>query len=101
LSALSFMLPRMPLAPLRAVDAVRERDFRLLYVGQTLSNLGSALVPIALAFAVLDLTGSATYLGLVLLAARLPWQCWWCSAGVAPGPWTCPPDRGQLHCPEL
>jgi MFS family permease len=39
---------------------------------QTLSNLGSALVPVALAFAVLDLTGSATDLGLVLLASRLP-----------------------------
>jgi MFS family permease len=51
---------------------LRERDFRLLLTGQTLSNLGSALVPIALAFAVLDLTGSATDLGLVLLASRLP-----------------------------
>lgn len=49
-----------------------KRDFRLLLTGQTLSNLGSALVPIALAFAVLDLTGSATDLGLVLLASRLP-----------------------------
>jgi MFS family permease len=68
------MLRPMPLPPslLSAVDAFRELDFRLLYVGQTLSNLGSALVPVALAFAVLDLTGSATDLGLVLLAARLP-----------------------------
>ncbi|HZD74273.1 MAG TPA: MFS transporter [Actinomycetota bacterium] len=62
----------MPLPLPSAVDALRERDFRLLYVGQSLSNLGSALVPVALAFAVLDLTGSATDLGLVLLAARLP-----------------------------
>jgi hypothetical protein len=55
-----------------SLGALRERQFRLLYAGQTLSNLGSALVPIALAFAVLDLTGSATDLGLVLLASRLP-----------------------------
>jgi len=55
-----------------SLSVLRERDFRLLFTGQTLSNLGSALVPIALAFAVLDLTGSATDLGLVLLASRLP-----------------------------
>jgi hypothetical protein len=55
-----------------SLGVLHERDFRLLLAGQTLSNLGSALVPIALAFAVLDLTGSATDLGLVLLASRLP-----------------------------
>jgi MFS family permease len=55
-----------------SLGVLRQRQFRLLYAGQTLSNLGSALVPIALAFAVLELTGSATDLGLVLLASRLP-----------------------------
>lgn len=60
------------LAFVESLGALRERQFRLLYAGQTFSNLGSALVPIALAFAVLDLTGSATDLGLVLLASRLP-----------------------------
>jgi MFS family permease len=55
-----------------SLGALRERQFRLLYAGQTFSNLGSALVPIALAFAVLDLTGSAIDLGLVLLASRFP-----------------------------
>jgi MFS family permease len=55
-----------------SLGALRERQFRLLYAGQTFSNLGSALVPVALAFAILDLTGSATDLGLVLLASRLP-----------------------------
>ena len=34
--------------------------------------VGSALIPVALAFAVLDLTGSATDLGLVLAARALP-----------------------------
>src|SRR5690348_11348418 len=43
-----------------------DRDFRLLWLGQTTSAFGSALVPIALACAVLDLTGSASTLGLIL-----------------------------------
>jgi Transmembrane secretion effector len=64
------MLGRMALRD--SLDVLRERDFRLLLTGQTLSNLGSALVPIAPAFAVLDLTSSVTDLGLVLLASRLP-----------------------------
>ncbi len=46
--------------------ALRQRNFRLLFVGQAISALGDTLVPVALAFAVLDLTGSATDLGLVL-----------------------------------
>jgi MFS family permease len=40
--------------------------FRLLLTGRTLSTLGNTIAPIALAFAVLDLTGSATDLGLVV-----------------------------------
>src|SRR4051812_30750427 len=47
---------------------LQERQFALLYAGQAVSLLGDALVPIALAFAVLDLTGSATDLGLVFAA---------------------------------
>jgi MFS family permease len=43
-----------------------ERNFRLLFVGQTVSALGNTLVPVALSFGILDLTGSATDLGLVL-----------------------------------
>jgi MFS family permease len=49
-----------------------EREFRLLFSGQLVSLLGSAVAPIALAFAVLDLTGSKTDLGLVLTANWLP-----------------------------
>jgi MFS family permease len=54
------------------LGALRERDFRLLWAGQTTSALGNAVVPVALAFAVLDLTGSASDLGLVLAAHTLP-----------------------------
>src|SRR5437773_11191853 len=50
---------------------LREREFRLLWAGQATSELGSALVPIALAFAVVGLTHSASALGLVLTAGFL------------------------------
>jgi hypothetical protein len=51
------------------LGALEERDFRLLWLGQATSALGSSLVPVALAFAVIGLTGSASALGLVLSAA--------------------------------
>ncbi len=57
---------RGPLGPLA------EREFRLLFSGQLVSLLGTAVAPIALAFAVLDLTGSKTDLGLVLTAIWVP-----------------------------
>ncbi|MBA3347236.1 MAG: MFS transporter [Actinobacteria bacterium] len=49
-------------------DVLREREFRLLWLGQLISALGDALVPLALTFAVLDLTGSPADLGLVFAA---------------------------------
>ena len=51
---------------------LREREFRLLFAGQLVSRLGSAMAPVALAFAVLDLTGSTSDLGLVLAARQIP-----------------------------
>jgi MFS family permease len=48
------------------VGAWRERNFRLLLIGRTVSSFGNTLVPVALSFAVLDLTGSASDLGYVL-----------------------------------
>jgi MFS family permease len=57
---------RLPVGPLA------EREFRLLLTGEVISLSGSALAPIALAFAVFDLTGSASDLGLVLAASWLP-----------------------------
>jgi predicted MFS family arabinose efflux permease len=48
------------------------RDFRLLFAGELVSLLGTAVAPIALAFAVLGLTGSATDLGYVLAAGWAP-----------------------------
>ena len=56
-----------------ALAPLRERTFRLLFLGRTISLLGSAVAPIALAFAVLDtLEASATALGVVLAAEWVP-----------------------------
>jgi MFS family permease len=56
----------------RPWGALSEREFRLLFVGQLTSAFGDRLVPIAIAFAVLDLTGSVTDLGYVLAARTVP-----------------------------
>ena len=62
------------------VDTVREgdrlgplrfRDFRYLVAGTATNSLGNAITPIALAFAVLDLGGDASELGLVVAAFSL------------------------------
>lgn len=45
-----------------------ERPFRLLWLGRTGSAVGDALIPVALAFAVLHIGGGATGLGIVLAA---------------------------------
>src|SRR5262245_58080544 len=55
----------------RKLGPLEEREFRLLLAGHSTSVFGSALVPVALAFAVLDLTGSASALGLVLASSFL------------------------------
>ena len=48
------------------------RSFRLLFLGRTTSFIGNAFANVALAFAVLDLTGSKADLGYVLAARSLP-----------------------------
>lgn len=50
------------------LGALQERPFRLLWLGRTSSSVGDALIGVALAFAVLQVTGSPTDLGLVLAA---------------------------------
>ncbi len=49
-----------------------ERSFRLLFVGQGVSSIGDGVAPIALAFGVLELTGSVRDLGVILAARSLP-----------------------------
>jgi MFS family permease len=48
-----------------------EPAYRRLWIGRTASLVGDGMAPIALAFAILDLTGSATDLGIVLAAHSL------------------------------
>jgi MFS family permease len=57
------------------LEVLRERNFRLLWIGQATSAFGSSLVPVALAFAVIDLTGSPSALGLVLSAGLVSRVC--------------------------
>jgi predicted MFS family arabinose efflux permease len=52
--------------------ALARGEFRLLFAGTTVSSFGDRLVPVALAFAVLDLTGSVADLGFVLAAQTVP-----------------------------
>jgi len=54
------------------VDILRLRNFRNLLLGETVSVLGDGLFPIALTYAVLDLTGSGFDLGLVLASYSIP-----------------------------
>ncbi|HXL92850.1 MAG TPA: MFS transporter [Streptosporangiaceae bacterium] len=54
------------------LGALQEREFRLFFTGQLVSLLGDAVTPFALVWAVLDLTGSARDLGLVLAAKVAP-----------------------------
>jgi MFS family permease len=56
----------------RGLDVLRSREFALYFSGQAVSVLGDGIFPIALAFAVLDLGGSPTALGAVLVAGVLP-----------------------------
>lgn len=50
---------------------LRYRDFRSVFVAGLVSTFGDFFVPIAISFAVLDLTGSVSDLGLVLFARIL------------------------------
>jgi hypothetical protein len=65
-----------------ALPALQSRNFRLLFAGQAVSVIGDALFPVALAFAVLDLGGSPSQLGLVLAAQGLPLAVLILAAGV-------------------
>jgi MFS family permease len=50
---------------------LRETEYRRLFWGRTISFVGDGIAPVAIAFAVLDLTGSVTDLGLVMAARSL------------------------------
>jgi MFS family permease len=52
-----------------ALAPLRERNFRLLWFGQAVSAAGDSLVPVAFAFAALQVGHTASALGLVLAAS--------------------------------
>jgi MFS family permease len=52
--------------------ALREREFDKLLTGQVVSNIGEAMIPVAISFAVLDMTDSPTDVGIVLAAGVVP-----------------------------
>jgi MFS family permease len=56
----------------RSRGPFREREFVLLFLARTTSVAGSAFANVALAFAVLELTGSKADLGYVLAARSVP-----------------------------
>src|SRR5207245_4157956 len=60
-----------PLTRASRLGPLHEREFRLLFAGRTISMLGSAIAPVGLAFAVLDLTGSTSDLGIVLASRAI------------------------------
>ena len=54
------------------LGVLRIRDFRLLLVGQLLSNIGDWLLLVAAPFFVFELTGSTMATGLTLTAESIP-----------------------------
>ena len=54
-----------------SLSPLAERNFRLLWIGQAVSAIGDAMVPVALAFATLSVTRSAGALGLVLAVSTV------------------------------
>ncbi|HZL64522.1 MAG TPA: MFS transporter, partial [Thermoleophilia bacterium] len=64
--------PGTTAGPSGRLAVLRLRDFRRVFLAQSVSVFGDGITPVALTFAVLGLTGSATDLGLVLAAQSLP-----------------------------
>jgi len=57
---------------MNVLRSLRHRPFALLWAGQTVSRLGDSLHRIALAWWVLEKTGSATAMGTVLVLSQIP-----------------------------
>jgi MFS family permease len=56
---------------LRVLEALRHRDFRLLWIGQTVSQIGDAAFVVALGWRAFTLTGKTSSLGIVLAVEAL------------------------------
>src|SRR5215472_15302915 len=56
----------------QVLTPLRHRPFRRQFLAEAISTTGTSLAPVAIAFGVLSATGSASTLGLVLLAFSVP-----------------------------
>lgn len=61
-----------PSAPPAAQHPLRERNFRMLWVGSAISAVGDQFYLVALPWVVLQLTGSAVAVGTILMAVAIP-----------------------------
>jgi len=66
------MLNRLRATTGHAFRALRRRNYRLLFIGQSISLTGAWMQQLALSWLVYRLTGSAFFLGLVAFASQLP-----------------------------
>lgn len=57
---------------MKFVRALKSRPFAMIWIGQTISNLGDGMFYLALAWQVLLMTHSATAMGIVLIAGMIP-----------------------------
>lgn len=68
------------------------RDFRLFWVGQSISNLGSSVSAFAIPLIIFELTGSAFNLGIASVSTFLPYLLF----GLVIGAWVDRVDRRRL-----
>jgi len=54
------------------IGALKERNYRYFFIGQTTSQIGSGMAPVAVTFAVLEHHGTATDVGFVAAAGLTP-----------------------------
>ncbi|GCE22633.1 MFS transporter [Dictyobacter kobayashii] len=69
------------------LSALTHRSFALLWSGQIISRLGDSLFTIALAWWVLQKTGSATAMGIVLICSTIPMLLFLLLGGVVGDRW--------------
>ena len=71
-----------------ALAPLAHQPFRWLVAARTVAVLGNIIAPVALAFAVLDLTGSPAALGLVLATRSVPQVAFMLAGGVVADRWS-------------
>jgi MFS family permease len=70
------------MSDMSALAPLRERNFRYYWLSRLIDRAGTTMAGVALAFAVLEVTGSATALGTVLAAYSIPMVVFLLAGGV-------------------